>query len=150
MFGVSPSGFYAWRVRPESTRALEDRRLKVLVHNSFAGGRGYYGSPRIYDDFMEWQEPVSRKRIIRVMQEEGLKARVRKRYKSTTMSDHDQPVADNLLRQEFTAERPNQRWVGDTSELRIGENGKAYLASCSTCSRGSPWAGPSVPLMIAT
>ena len=93
---------------------------------SFTGGRGYYGSPRIYDDFVEWQEPVSRKRIIRLMQEEGLRARVRKRYKGTTMSDHDQPVADNLLRQEFTAERPNLRWVGDTSELRIGENGKAY------------------------
>jgi putative transposase len=127
-FGVSPSGFYAWRTRPESTRAQEDRRLKVLVHASFTGGRGYYGSPRIYDDFVAWQEPVSRKRIIRLMQEDGLKARVRKRYKGTTMSDHDQPVADNLLRQEFTAERPNQRWVGDTSELRIGENGKAYLA----------------------
>jgi putative transposase len=127
-FGMSPSGFYAWRTRPESTRAQEDRRLKVLVHASFTSGRGYYGSPRIYDDFVEWQEPISRKRIIRLMQEEGLKARVRKRYKGTTMSDHDQPVADNLLQQEFTAARPNQRWVGDTSELRIGEHGKAYLA----------------------
>lgn len=127
-FAVSPSGFYAWRTRPESTRAQEDRRLKVLVHASFTGGRGYYGSPRIYDDFVEWQEPVSRKRIIRLMQEEGLKARVRKRYKGTTMSDHDQPVADNLLQREFTAAQPNQRWVGDTSELRIGESGKAYLA----------------------
>ena len=125
---MSPSGFHAWRTRPESTRAREDRRLKVLVHASFTGGRGYYGSPRIYDDFVEWRERVSRKRIIRLMPEDGLKARVRKRYKGTTMSDHDQPVADNLLRQEFTAERPNQRWVGDTSELRIGERGKAYLA----------------------
>jgi putative transposase len=128
MLDVSPSGFYAWRTRPESTRAQEDRRLSVLVHASFTGGRGYYGSPRIYDDFVEWHEPISRKRIIRLMQQEGLKARVRKRYKSTTMSDHDQPVADNLLQQEFTAERPNQRWVGDTSELRIGDSGKAYLA----------------------
>jgi transposase InsO family protein len=125
---VTPSGFYAWCTRPESPRAQEDRRLKILVHTSFKDGRGYYGSPRIYDDFVEWQEPISRKRIIRLMQEEGLKARVCKRYKGTTMSDHDQPVADNLLQQEFTAERPNQRWVGDTSELRIGENGKAYLA----------------------
>lgn len=62
------------------------------------------------------------------MQEDGLKARVRKRHKVTTDSDHDQPMADNLLRHDFTADRPNQRWVGDTSELRIGENGKAYLA----------------------
>jgi transposase InsO family protein len=63
------------------------------------------------------------------MQAEGLKARVRKRYKGTTDSDHDQPIAANLLQQDFTADRPNQRWVGDTSELRIGEQGKAYVAA---------------------
>jgi putative transposase len=128
LFGVSPSGFYAWQTRPESRRAQDDRRLKVLLHASFTGSRGYYGSPRIHDDFVEWGEHVSRKRIIRLKQEEGLQARVRKRYKITTDSDHEQPVADNLLQQDFTAERPNQRWVGDTSELRIGEEGKAYLA----------------------
>jgi putative transposase len=72
---------------------------------------------------------VRRKRLIRLMQEDGLRARVRKRYKSTTVSDHDQPVAGNLLRQDFTAARPNQRWVGDTSERRIGDQGKAYLAA---------------------
>lgn len=126
--GVSPSGFYASRTRPESRRAQEDRRLKVLLHASFMGGRGYYGSPRIHDDFREWGEHVSRKRIIRLKQEEGLFARVRKRYRITTDSDHDQPIADNLLQQDFTAARPNQRWVGDTSELRIGDNGKAFLA----------------------
>jgi putative transposase len=53
---------------------------------------------------------------------------VRKRYKVTTDSAHDQPIADNLLRQQFDADRPNQRWVGDTSECVIGENGKLYLA----------------------
>jgi transposase InsO family protein len=100
----------------------------VLVHASFTAGRGYYGSPRVHDDLREWEERVSRKRVIRLMQEEGLQARVRKRYKGTTMSEHDQPIAANLLLQEFTAERPNQRWVGDTSELRIGDIGKAYLA----------------------
>lgn len=126
--GVSPSGFYASRTRPEAKRAQDDRRLKVLMHASFTGGREYYGSPRIQDDFKEWGERVSRKRIIRLMQEDGLKARVRKRYKVTTESNHDQPIAANLLDQDFTAARPNQRWVGDTSELRIGENGKAYLA----------------------
>jgi transposase InsO family protein len=129
LLGVSPSGFYASRARPESMRVREDRRLAVLVRTSFTGGRGYYGSPRIHDDFLEWGEHVSRKRIIRLMQADGLKARVRKRDKSTTDSDHQQPIAANLLQQDFTADRPNQRWVGDTSELRIGENGKAYLAA---------------------
>jgi transposase InsO family protein len=127
--GVTRSGFYAWQDRPESARTQEDRRLKVLVHTSFTAGRGYYGSPRVLDDLLEWDERVSRKRVIRLMQEDGLRARVRKRYKGTTMSAHDQPIADNLLQQAFTAARPNQRWVGDTSELRIGENGKAYLAA---------------------
>ena len=129
LFGVSPSGFYASQTRPESKRAREDRRLKVLLHASFMGGRGYYGSPRIHDDFIEWGEHVSRKRIIRLKQEEGLQARVRKRYKGGPPDrDHDQPVADNLLLRDFTAERPNQRWVGDTSELRVGEQGRAQLA----------------------
>jgi putative transposase len=125
---VTPSGFYAWRQRPESARTHEDRRLKVLIHTSFKEGRGYYGSPRVHDDLREWQERVSRKRIIRLMQEEGLRARVRKRYKVTTDSNHDQPIAANLLHQAFTADRPNQRWVGDTSELLIGESGKLFLA----------------------
>ena len=125
---VTPSGFYAWRRRPESTRAQEDRRLKVLIHTSFNEGRGNYGSPRVHDDLIEWDERVSRKRVIRLMQEDGLKARVRKRYKVTTDSQHDQPIAANLLQQEFTAERPNQRWAGDTTELVIGESGKLYLA----------------------
>jgi transposase InsO family protein len=82
----------------------------------------------VHDDLIEWKERVSRKRIIRLMQEDGLKARVRKRYKVTTDSDHDQPIAAILLQQTFTAERPNHRWVGDTSEFVIGEGGKLYLA----------------------
>jgi transposase InsO family protein len=61
------------------------------------------------------------------MQQEGLKARPRKRFKCTTMSDHDQPVAANILDRRFTADRPNQRWVGDTTELLTG-NGKLFLA----------------------
>ena len=125
---VTRSGFYAWTHRPESSRSKDDRRLKVLIRTSFSEGRGYYGSPRVHDDLIEWKERVSRKRVIRLMQEDGLKARVRKRYKVTTDSNHDQPIAANLLKQEFTAERPNQRWVGDTSEFVIAESGKLYLA----------------------
>ena len=63
------------------------------------------------------------------MQEEGLEARARKRFKSTTMSDHDQPVAANLLDRRFEAAAPNQRWVGDTTELVVGSGGKLYLAA---------------------
>ncbi len=126
---VARSGFYAWRRRPESPHARRDRRLKVLVQASFDASKQRYGSPRIHRDLIEQRERVSRKRIIRLMQEEGLKARVRKRFKCTTMSDHDQPVAANLLDRQFTAATVNQRWVGDTTEFVIGETGKVYLAA---------------------
>ena len=125
---VTPSGFYAWRRRPESTHARDDRRLKVLVRASFDESRHNYGSPRVHEDLIDQQIRISRKRVVRLMQEEGLKARVRKRYKHTTMSDHDQPVADNLLDRTFDAEAPNQRWVGDTTEFVMGTSGKLYLA----------------------
>jgi putative transposase len=126
---VTRGGFYAWRRRPESARATQDRRLKVLVRTSFEESEHRYGSPRIFRDLLEQNVRVSRKRVIRLMQEESLKARIRKRFKCTTMSDHDQPVADNLLDRQFTADAPNQRWVGDTSEFIIGERGKLYLAA---------------------
>lgn len=115
--------------RPASTRAERDRRLKVLVRASFEASKQRYGSPRIHRDLVEQDEPVSRKRVIRLMQEEGLVARTRKRFKCTTNSNHDQPVAANLLDRQFTAVAPNQRWVGDTTEFVIGESGKLYLAA---------------------
>jgi len=101
----------------------------VLINAAFSESKQRYGSPRIHEDLLEQEEQVSRKRVIRLMQEEGLVARARKRYKVTTMSDHDQPVAANLLDRQFTAAAPNQRWVGDTTELLIGESGKLYLAA---------------------
>ena len=126
---VTRSGFYAWQRRPESAHARDDRRLKVLVQASFKASKHRYGSPRVHEDLLEQDEHVSRKRVVRLMQEDGLVARLRKRYKLTTMSDHDQPVAANLLDRQFEAEAPNQRWVGDTTEFVIGTSGKLYLAA---------------------
>ena len=126
---LSRSGFYASQGRPESTHARDDRRLRVLVRASFDESRQRYGSPRVYEDLVEAEVRISRKRVARLMQEDGLKARARKRYKVTTMSDHDQPVAANLLDRQFEAEAPNQRWVGDTTEFVIGSSGKLYLAA---------------------
>jgi transposase InsO family protein len=127
---VSPSGYYASCRRPESGHARHDRKLRVLVRTSFTTSKQRYGSPRIHRDLREeHHERVSRKRVIRLMQEEGLQARTPKRYVCTTDSDHDLPVAANLLNREFTADTPNQRWVGDTTEFPIGESGKLYLAA---------------------
>lgn len=133
---VTRSGFYAWQGRPESTHTRRDRQLRVLVHASFDASRQRYGSPRIHEDLREQHEPASRKRVVRLMQEDGLVARARKRYTCTTMSDHDQPVAANLLDRQFEAAAVNQRWVGDTTEFVIGDSGKLYLAAIlDLCSR---------------
>jgi transposase InsO family protein len=126
---LSSSGFYAWRQREPSTRAKRDIELRVLVRTAFEQSRRTYGSPRIHADLVDAGERVGRKRIIRLMQEEGIRARVRKRYRCTTMSDHDQPIAANVLGREFEAAAPNQRWVGDTTEMLTATGGKFYLAA---------------------
>jgi len=123
---VSASGFYAWIRSTPSARDQKDERLKVLIGESFAKSRKTYGSPRVHADLVG--ERVGRNRVIRIMQSEQLVARVRRRYRSTTMSEHDQPIADNLLDREFEATAPNQRWVGDTTEL-LTPTGKFYLAA---------------------
>jgi putative transposase len=127
--GVTTSGFHAWCKRPESARAQRDRTLTVLVRASFDASKQRYGSPRIHEDLLAQDERVSRKRVIRLMQAEGLKARGRKRFKCTTINDPALPVAANLLNRQFTAEAPNRRWVGDTTEFVIGERTKLYLAA---------------------
>ena len=129
VLGISASGYYAWCRRSESVHAQRDRELRVLVRASFDASKQRYGSPRIHEDLLEQKVRVSRKRVSRLMQEDGLKARARKRFKCTTMSDHDPPVAANRLDRQFTADAPNRRWGGDTTEFVIGESGKLYLAA---------------------
>ncbi len=124
---VSRAGFYAWIGRPPSPRAVEDARLSVLVREAHDRSRKTYGSPRVHAELASQEVFVSRKRVIRLMQAEKIVARQRRRYRCTTVSDHDQPVAANLLGRKFEAERPNQKWVGDTTEL-VTTNGRLFLA----------------------
>ena len=125
---VSRAGFYAWFGRPPSPRAVEDARLTVLVREAHERGRRNYGSPRIHKDLIAQEVFVSRKRVIRLMQAKKIVGRQRRRCRSTTMSEHNQPVAPNLLARDFQATEPNQRWVGDTTEL-ITSEGRIYLAA---------------------
>ena len=126
---VSPSGFYAWQERPECRRAARDRQLRVQIQASFAASRGRYGRPRVWKDLHEAGECVSEKRVGRLMRQDGLRARARKRFRSTTISEHDQPVAANVLARQFETARPNQCWVGDTTEFVIGSSARLYLAA---------------------
>ena len=102
-------------------------------------------SPRVHEDLRAQGEAVSRKRVARLMRLEGLRARARKRFKSTTMREHDQPVAASVLDRDFVADAPNQRWVADTTEFVVGSSGKLYLAPFSTSTRASWSAGRSAP-----
>lgn len=126
--GVSKSGFYAWRDRPECARAREDHRLAVLTREAHEIGRKAYGSPRVHEELKAKGIRVSRKRVIRLMQEQGLKGKTRQRWVKTTHSKHDLPVAPNLLARNFVASGPNQRWVGDITYLRTNE-GWLFLAA---------------------
>lgn len=126
---ISTSGFYAWCHRGPSRRSQEDAQLKVRIRAAFEGSRQTYGSPRVLADLREDGEKVGRNRVIRLMQVEGLRARARKRFKCTTKRDHAHPVAANLLDRQFHADAPNQRWVGDTTEMLTTTGAKFYLAA---------------------
>ena len=128
--GVSRAGFYAWKTRAPSAREKADQTLKLRVreaHTRGPKGRRKYGSPRIHRALKKQGIKIGRNRVIRLMRDEGLVGRPTRRFKHTTDSDHDQPVGQNLLGRVFSAERPNQRWVGDTTELRTPQ-GKLFLA----------------------
>jgi len=125
---VSRAGYYAWVDRPPSAHTTEDQQLAVLVREVHELSRKRYGAPRVQKELAATNDVhVSAKRVGRLMRQEGLKARPRKRFKCTTMSEHDQPVATNVLDRNFEAAAPNQKWVGDTTELLTG-NGKLFLA----------------------
>lgn len=127
--GVSRAGYYAWRGRSPSQHARTDDALRVKIRESHDISRRTYGSPRVQEDLAAKGIHVSRKRVVRLMQEEELIARTKRRFKCTTVCDPTLPVAPNLLQQEFHAEAPNQRWVADTTELYLGLfNTKLYLA----------------------
>jgi transposase InsO family protein len=125
---VTPSGFYAWTTRGLSARAQRDVVLRTKLRAFHAASGHRYGRPNLWKDLQEDGEAISEKRVARLMREEGIQGKVRRRFKNTTMSDHADPIAPNVLDRDFTAAGPNQRWVGDTSEFLIGEHGKLYLA----------------------
>lgn len=112
--GVSESGYYAWRKREPSIHAQEDQRIVAAIRRIHQDSRQLYGSPRIHAMLQREGIRCSRKRVARLMQEHGIFSRRRpKRRIKTTDSQHDRPVAPNLLKRDFSANAPNQKWVGD-------------------------------------
>ena len=124
---VSSSGYYAWRVRPESQRAQTDRELTRVIRRLHADSQGVYGSPKMRDELKDEGYHCGRHKVARLMRLAGLRGCPKRRFKITTECDPSHPVAKNLLRQDFAAEAPNQRWASDITYISTHQ-GWLYLA----------------------
>jgi transposase InsO family protein len=127
LLGVSASGFYAWRTRPESTRTRHDRELMPKIRRIFTASKGVYGSPRVHAELVAEGVMAGRNKVARLMRLERLRGCPRRRFRITTQRDPTHPVAKNLLKQNFTAQEPNQRWSADMTYIST-KQGWLYLA----------------------
>lgn len=125
--GVTRQGYYAYAKRPPSPRVVADRDLSVAVADIFAEYGETYGSPRIHRELRRRGTPASKRRVERAMRGMGLTPPAPRRHRTTTTRDPLHPVAPNELNRDFTALRPNERWVTDITYVWTDE-GWAYLA----------------------
>jgi transposase InsO family protein len=124
---VSTSGFYAWRKREPSEHAKRDDELREKIKTIHSESRKTYGSPRVHAELAEDGFEVGRKRVARLMAEEGIVGRQKRAFKKTTDSNHDSPIADNVLNRDFEVDAPDKAWVADITYIRTHQ-GWLYLA----------------------
>jgi len=125
---VSRSGYYIWRTRTDSKRAQSRRRLEILIKTVFAEHRERYGSPRIREELVARGAACSVNTVAKYMRELDIAAKTRRKFKATTNSKHDLPVAENLLDRAFDQDAPNRVWVSDITYISTRE-GWLYLAT---------------------
>lgn len=123
---VSRSGYYAYISRSESNRSKANKKLLKAIKEIHKKSHGIYEAPQITKNLPESQK-ASKGRVARLMKANGIRSKVVKKYKATTYSNHNLPVADNILNRNFTAEKPNQKWVSDITYIPTKE-GWLYLA----------------------
>jgi putative transposase len=128
MLDVSVSGFSAWQSRPLSNRALSDAQRCPLIVASHTASDGTYGVPRVYEDLKELDSTIGKRTVERLMGELGIAGVSGRKRVRTTKSDPSHPVAENVLNRDFTAEKPNQRWVTDITYIETDE-GPLYLSA---------------------
>ena len=139
---VSRAGFYTAQDRAPSARARADTKLGVEIAAIHAESRQRYGSPRVQAELQaRGPHHPSRKRVARLMRQQGLVARRRRRFRVTTDSNPSRPVAPNVVAWQFTTTAPNTTWVTDITYICTGEAGCTWR-SYSSCSHGSSWVGP--------
>lgn len=124
---VRRSGYYAWSTRAESNRAKANRRLTIEIRAAFEESRRRYGSPRLRRELRARGIHAGRHRIARLMREQQLRARPRRKFVVTTDSRHHLPMPPNRLARDFRVTAPNRVWAGDVTYLPTRE-GWLYLA----------------------
>jgi transposase InsO family protein len=124
---VSSSGYYDWRDRGPSSREQARKQLDGQVAQAFAAEKGRAGTPRLRRRLSKQGCMAGRHQVAQSLRRQGLRAKGGRKYKATTNSNHRLPVAPNLLQQDFSAERRNQKWVCDITYIDTGE-GWLYLA----------------------
>jgi transposase InsO family protein len=124
---VSTSGYYAWRNRPKSRRVIDNERLLIEIRRMFLEHNQNYGSPRIYHALHRSGIPCSENRIARLMREDNLVAVQRRKFRVTTDSKHNWPVAPNILNRDFVTDAPSRIWLTDITYVWTWE-GWLYLA----------------------
>ena len=126
VLGASRSGYYAWEGRKSSRHDREERELGGLIRQIFEEHRGRYGSPRVWEELKSRGWQTSRKRVERLMKEQKLKSRQRRRRVKTTNSKHRFTISENILNRNFRCEFPGEKWVSDITYVRTG-SGWLYL-----------------------
>lgn len=127
LLGVSPSGYYAWRQRPPSARAVADAALGTRIRAIHERSRGTYGAPRVQAELAAESQTVSRKRVARLMQGAGLAGVSRRRQFTTTTRDRQGRQAPDLVDRDFAVSRRDQLWVADITYIPTWA-GFLYLA----------------------
>jgi len=114
---VSKSGYYVWKNRPKSRRRIDNEGLLIEIRRVFVEHDANYGSPRIWDALRKDNIPCSENRIARLMRTNGLAAVQKRKFKATTNSKHNWPIAPNLLERNFSVDEPNKIWVTDITYI---------------------------------
>ncbi len=127
IFSVSRSGYYAWRDQPASQRAQENTILAAKIKAIFDDEHSRAGAKRIEKRLKREGAKIGRHRVARIMRSHGWRAKAAKKFKATTNSNHQLPVAPNLLGQDFSASSPNEKWVSDITYIWT-EEGWLYFA----------------------
>lgn len=132
---VSSSGYHRYIRGKMTQRRLENQNLLALINKIYHRFKGVYGSPRIYNELRKQGWKYNRKRVVRIMRINGIKAKTKRKFKVTTNSVHNYPVAENLLGQNFNTTELNKVWVSDITYIWTKEGWLYLVCILDLCSR---------------